>query len=73
MKGVHMAKKLIKTQSPMKMITVLLPSVFLDKIEDLVRSGYYQSRSDAVRGAIRSSFIEGTMAEKLKKLENMSP
>ena len=68
-----MVKKLIKNQPSMKLITILVPPVFLNVIEDLVRCGYYNSRSDAIRGAIRSAFIEGAMAEKLKLLQKPTP
>lgn len=37
----------------MKLITMLLPEPMLNAIEDLVRSGEYNSRSDAIRTAIR--------------------
>lgn len=56
-----------------QLITCLIPKVFLDRIDDLVRYGVYLSRSDAIRGAIRSSFIEGELAEKLQALQKQNP
>jgi Arc/MetJ-type ribon-helix-helix transcriptional regulator len=52
-----MTKKLLK----MKTITVMLPQVFLDKMDDLVREGLFPSRSDAIRSAIRSSYFVGEL------------
>ncbi len=54
-------------------ITVLVPIVFLDTIDDLVRDGLYHSRSEAIRSAIRSSFIEGELSEKLKTFQKNNP
>jgi hypothetical protein len=50
-------KKLLK----LKLTTVMLPQVFLDKMDDLVREGLFPSRSDAIRSAIRSSYFVGEL------------
>ena len=43
----------IKKVKTMKNITLNLPEQYLNGIKDLVDSGKYESRSDAVREAIR--------------------
>ncbi len=42
----------------MKLVTVLLPQPVLDVLDDLVRANLYKSRSDAIRSAVKSEFIE---------------
>lgn len=42
----------------MKLITVLIPPAYLMKIDDLVREGAYNTRSETIRIAIRDMLIE---------------
>lgn len=37
----------------MKLVTVLLPEVFVEGMDDLVRMGRYSSRSEVIRVALR--------------------
>ena len=37
----------------MEMITVYVPRGLLDRLDNLVREGYYPNRSEAIREAIR--------------------
>jgi len=37
----------------MKLISVKLPEVYLEGIEELVKTGFYPNRSEAIRVAIR--------------------
>jgi antitoxin ParD1/3/4 len=37
----------------MKLVTCLLPEAYLEGIDELVRSNMYQSRSSAIRSAVR--------------------
>ncbi len=37
----------------MKLVTVLLPEAYLEGLDELVRTGMYNSRSAAIRAAVR--------------------
>ena len=37
----------------MRMITVKLPDIYIEGLEELVRTGRYASRSEAIRTAVR--------------------
>ncbi|MEM1724530.1 MAG: ribbon-helix-helix domain-containing protein [Thermoplasmata archaeon] len=37
----------------MKLITVKIPETFLEGLDELVKKGFYSSRSEAIRVAIR--------------------
>jgi len=43
--------------APMKLVTVLLPDMMLIGLDELVRLGYYPSRSAAIRAAIRDMLL----------------
>ena len=54
----------------MKIITINLPQKYLDAIETLINLGYYPSRSEAIRIALRD-FL-GAELEMFNKLERES-
>jgi Ribbon-helix-helix protein, copG family. len=37
----------------MRIVTVKLPELYIESIDDLIRAGRYASRSDAIRAAVR--------------------
>jgi len=37
----------------MKMITLHLPELYIQALDDLVKEGYYPNRSEAIRTAVR--------------------
>lgn len=61
----------------MRLITVKVPEVYVKGIDDLVRSGRYSNRSEAIRAAIRellkrelwTSVYRGARAEALSRTD----
>jgi len=44
----------------MKQITLKVPEHYLDAIDDLVREGFYPTRAEAIRLAIRDLIVKET-------------
>lgn len=42
----------------MKMISIFLPELYLEAIEDLIREGHFPNRSEAIRMAIRDLILK---------------
>jgi len=49
----NLSFKLGDSKMRMKLISVKLPEVYLEGIEELVKTGFYPNRSEAIRVAIR--------------------
>ena len=52
------------TKKPMKLITIAVPAAILEMMDLLVQEGYYKSRSELVRVALRDLVIQ-----EIKRLE----
>jgi Arc/MetJ-type ribon-helix-helix transcriptional regulator len=52
----------------MRLTTVLLPTVYLEGLDELVRQGFYPSRSEAIRSAVRTELTN--MLWNRKKVKN---
>jgi len=53
----------------LRIVSVKIPVVYLDMIDDLIRNGKYVSRSEFIRTAIRKLLEKELMSEK-KKAKN---
>jgi len=59
----------------MKIVTINIPDVYLDSIQTMVSLGFYPSRSEAVRQALKqflvreTEFTDGMETENFEKLK----
>lgn len=66
-----------REELPLKITTINIPDVYLDCIEVLVNMGFYPSRSEAVRVALKqfltneADVIDDLQKENFEKLKNI--